>query len=71
MFGSALNSTAAFRLWAFWALGLLGSCAARPPRETGQFRPSELVELTRLDPSIRLDIRYATPRNFRTDSLCY
>ena len=38
--------------------------AATPPAETGEFRPSELVELTTLDPSIHLDIRYASHRNF-------
>jgi D-alanyl-D-alanine dipeptidase len=38
--------------------------AAKPPLEHGEFRKSELVELTALDPSIRLDIRYATTRNF-------
>ena len=38
--------------------------AAEPPRETGDFRASDLVELTRLDPAIRLDIRYAGTRNF-------
>lgn len=38
--------------------------AARPPRESGPFRPAELVELTRLDASIRLEIRYATRDNF-------
>jgi D-alanyl-D-alanine dipeptidase len=35
-----------------------------PPVETGPFRHSELVELVKLDPSIRLDIRYATKNNF-------
>ena len=45
-------------------LVLLSSCAAKPPHETGAFRPSDLVELQRLDPSIKLDIRYATARNF-------
>lgn len=39
-------------------------CASAPPRETGSFRASDLVELTALDPTIRLDIRYATPDNF-------
>jgi D-alanyl-D-alanine dipeptidase len=34
------------------------------PVETGRFRPSELVEIVRLDPSIKLDIRYATANNF-------
>jgi D-alanyl-D-alanine dipeptidase len=38
--------------------------AAEPPVETGDFRDSELVELTSLDPSIRLDVRYATTNNF-------
>lgn len=34
-----------------------------PPREAGQFRASDLVELQSLEPSIRLDIRYATINN--------
>lgn len=38
--------------------------AATPPHETGDFRESRLVELTTLDPSIQLDIRYATTNNF-------
>lgn len=38
--------------------------AARPPAEPGPFRPADLVELVALDSSIRLDIRYATDRNF-------
>jgi len=38
--------------------------AATPPAETGEFRPADLVELTTLDPGIRLDIRYAGTRNF-------
>ena len=36
----------------------------QPPREVGPFRKPELVELIKLDPSLRLDIRYATPNNF-------
>src|SRR5829696_6761745 len=36
---------------------------AGPPKETGTFRPTDLVELVTLDPSIKLDIRYATPNN--------
>jgi D-alanyl-D-alanine dipeptidase len=35
-----------------------------PPREPGPFRKADLVEITFLDPTIRLDIRYATPANF-------
>lgn len=38
--------------------------AASPPDEPGTFRESELVDLTTLDPSIKLDIRYATDNNF-------
>ena len=35
-----------------------------PPRESGTFRQADLVELTSLYPTIRLDIRYATSNNF-------
>ncbi|MDP9147250.1 MAG: M15 family metallopeptidase [Acidobacteriota bacterium] len=37
---------------------------AEPPRESKNFRKPELVELSSLDPSIHLDIRYATSNNF-------
>jgi D-alanyl-D-alanine dipeptidase len=37
--------------------------AAKPPDETGDFLPSDLVELKKLDPTIKLDIRYATSNN--------
>jgi D-alanyl-D-alanine dipeptidase len=37
--------------------------AAQPPEETGDFLPSDVVELTKLDPTIKLDIRYATTNN--------
>ena len=37
--------------------------AAQPPDETGDFLPTDLVELTKLDPGIKLDIRYATTNN--------
>jgi len=37
--------------------------AAKPPVEDIDFLKSDLVELTRLDPTIRLDIRYATTNN--------
>ncbi len=37
---------------------------AQPPKETGEFRKTDLVELTRLDPAIKLDIRYASTNNF-------
>jgi zinc D-Ala-D-Ala dipeptidase len=37
---------------------------AAPPAESGQFRRPDLVELTKVDATIRLDIRYATEQNF-------
>jgi len=37
--------------------------AAQPPAETGK-RPADLVELVTLDPTIHLDVRYATANNF-------
>jgi CubicO group peptidase (beta-lactamase class C family)/D-alanyl-D-alanine dipeptidase len=37
---------------------------AHPPAENGHFQKPDLVELTTLDPSIKLDIRYATTNNF-------
>lgn len=39
-------------------------CKAQPPREKAEFKPTELIELTKLDPGIHLDIRYATSNNF-------
>ena len=38
--------------------------AAAPPHENGRFRATDLVELARLNPTIRLDIRYATANDF-------
>jgi len=38
--------------------------AAQPPKEVADLRKSDLVELTRLDPTIQLDIPYATTNNF-------
>jgi CubicO group peptidase (beta-lactamase class C family)/D-alanyl-D-alanine dipeptidase len=38
--------------------------AAKPPRETGKFRKPDLVKLTKLDKTIKLDVRYATTNNF-------
>ena len=37
---------------------------ASPPQENGEFRKADLVELTKLDPSIKLDIHYASSNNF-------
>ena len=36
---------------------------AQPPEETGDFLPTDLVELKKLDETIKLDVRYATNNN--------
>jgi D-alanyl-D-alanine dipeptidase len=36
---------------------------AEPPNETGDFLPTDLVEIRKLDPTIKLEIRYATTDN--------
>lgn len=38
--------------------------AQGPPKETGTLRKPDLVELIKIDRSIKLDIRYATSNNF-------
>jgi len=43
---------------------LFAGCQHGRPKESGQFRQAELVEVVTLDPTIRLDIRYATTNNF-------
>jgi len=37
---------------------------AQPPKEQGEFRKPDLVDLAKLDPRIKLDIRYAGTDNF-------
>ena len=46
------------------ALVSWAALAQEPPKEAGPFRKPDLVELKRLDPTIRLEIRYATSNNF-------
>lgn len=41
----------------------LSGCAAKPPHEEGDFKQTDLVELIKLDPTFKLDIRYATNNN--------
>ena len=43
---------------------LAEALAAQPPQEEGDFLESDLAELVDMDPSIRLDVRYATTDNF-------
>lgn len=45
-------------------LVLAASCGENPPKEKGTFRQPDLVEIIELDPTIRLDVRYATSDNF-------
>jgi len=47
-----------------FAAAVLTGCQTGPPKETGTFREPELVELVKLDSTIKLDIRYATTNNF-------
>jgi len=42
----------------------IDSCKSQPPQEAGNFKTTNLVELIRLDSTIKLDIRYATSNNF-------
>ena len=52
-------------IWAgiFFCFVFFISCATKPPKETGEFRPSDLAELIKLDSTFKLDIRYATSNN--------
>ena len=43
--------------------------AARPPPEKGDFRKPDLVDVTTLDPTIKLDLRYASANNFLSTPL--
>lgn len=60
---SVLGFTPVFCFVALCLCGLV-VFAQGPPKETGTFRKPELVELVKLDRSIKLDIRYATSNNF-------
>jgi zinc D-Ala-D-Ala dipeptidase len=64
--GLAAQTPAVFRIQPVRPVEQLRAEAAtqQPPREQGDFLPFDLVELTTLDASIRLDIRYATANNF-------
>jgi len=53
-----------FLTCSFLCAALAAAPLAAQPREEGDFRAPDLVELVRLDSSIHLDIRYATSDNF-------
>jgi D-alanyl-D-alanine dipeptidase len=40
------------------------AAAQKPPQEKGEFKQPDLVELSSLDPTITLEVRYATTNNF-------
>jgi D-alanyl-D-alanine dipeptidase len=68
-YGSKLNILFALLLIAAVCSAQAGqvaspSSAQGPPKEDGPFRKPELVELRYLDPTLKLDIRYATSENF-------
>ncbi len=46
------------------AVVLKESMTADSPKEGGEFREADLVELVKMDPTIKLEIRYATTNNF-------
>ena len=48
----------------FFLLYVSAAFAQGPPQEAGPFRTPDLVEIVKLDPTIKLDIRYATANNF-------
>lgn len=53
------------RVLALFLLLITISCGShKPPREQGEFLAPDLVELTDLDNTLQLDIRYATSNNF-------
>jgi len=62
-YGSKLNISKLNILFALLLISIVSS-AQGPPKEDGTFRKPELVELNKLDSTIRLDIRYATSDNF-------
>jgi D-alanyl-D-alanine dipeptidase len=43
---------------------LLAARDERPPVESGDFAPSEMVDLATLDPELRFDLRYGSANNF-------
>ncbi|MES1217997.1 MAG: M15 family metallopeptidase [Bacteroidota bacterium] len=45
------------------AVYFFSGCATKPPHESGNFKQTDLVELVKLDPGFKLDIRYATSNN--------
>lgn len=58
------NITIAFSLLVLFFIQDAANAQTSPPKEEGVFRSPELVEVVKLDRTIRLDVRYATANNF-------
>jgi D-alanyl-D-alanine dipeptidase len=63
-FSSARRQVAAVGLVCAVLLAACSTVRETPPREPGPFRAADLVELVKVDPTIHLDVRYATSNNF-------
>src|SRR5262245_39126757 len=50
--------------YGLWDMKYAGGAPQEMPKEKGDFRAPDLVELVKLDSTIKLDIRYATSNNF-------
>jgi len=61
---SCKRGLAAASIAALVAIAACATAPSGPPREAGPFRAADLVEIVKLDPTILLDIRYATSNNF-------
>ena len=48
----------------FLSILIFVGCGIKPPKESGDFKKSNLVELITTEPSYQLDIRYASSNNF-------
>ncbi len=62
--GRAMKALLVAVVAAVSVLGPAPVSAGGPPHEPGPFRTPDLVEVVTLDPSIRLEVRYATRDNF-------
>src|SRR5262245_42843980 len=63
--GLLANEGATFHTpYAIRFIAYLGAVAQEMPKEKGDFREPDLIEVVKLDSTIRLDVRYATPNNF-------
>lgn len=63
-FGAEVVAAIQAKVKADPAAARAAALAATPPAEPAPKRPADLVDLTTVDPAIKLDIRYATTNNF-------